>query len=63
MSRTQNNSSEIHKKLVIVGDRCCDKASLLFAFKDDRFIPDYDATIFDIYVAGIKVDEKMVREK
>ena len=48
------------RKLVIVGDGMCGKTCLLFAFKDDRFIPSHDATIFDTYVADIQVDGKTV---
>ncbi len=36
----------------------CGKTCLLFAFKDDRFIPTHDATICDTYVADIQVDGK-----
>ena len=49
-----------NKKLVIVGDGMCGKTCLLYAFKDDRFIPNHDATIFDTYVADIQVDDKTV---
>ena len=49
-----------NRKLVIVGDGMCGKTCLLFAFKDDRFIPTHDATIFDTYVADIQVDGKTV---
>ena len=49
-----------HKKLVVVGDGTCGKTCLLFAFKDDRFLENYDATIFDTYVADIQVDGQRV---
>ena len=59
---TGKSTSSIRKnrKLVIVGDGMCGKTCLLFAFKDDRFIPSHDATIFDTYVADIQVDGKTV---
>lgn len=49
-----------HKKLVVVGDGACGKTCLLFAFKDDKFIEGYEATIFDTYVADIQVDGQKV---
>jgi len=55
-----NGSLRKNRKLVIVGDGMCGKTCLLFAFKDDRFIPTHDATIFDTYVADIQVDGKTV---
>ncbi len=58
----KNGTMRRNKKLVIVGDGMCGKTCLLFAFKDDRFIPTHDATIFDTYVADIQVDGKTVRE-
>ncbi|CAF0727893.1 unnamed protein product [Didymodactylos carnosus] len=54
------SSGRKSKKLVIVGDGMCGKTCLLFAFKDDKFIPTHDATIFDTYVADIEVDGKTV---
>ncbi|CAF1022362.1 unnamed protein product [Adineta steineri] len=56
MAPKTNGSIRKSKKLVIVGDGMCGKTCLLFAFKDDRFIPSHDATIFDTYVADIQVD-------
>lgn len=61
MASKTNGSLRKSKKLVIVGDGMCGKTCLLFAFKDDRFIPTHDATIFDTYVADIQVDGKTVR--
>ncbi|CAF1005321.1 unnamed protein product [Rotaria magnacalcarata] len=55
-----NRNVRKHRKLVIVGDGMCGKTCLLFAFKDDRFIPTHDATIFDTYVADIQVDGKTI---
>jgi small GTP-binding protein len=62
MAMNRNASVGKNKKLVIVGDGMCGKTCLLFAFKDDRFIPTHDATIFDTYVADIQVDGKTVSE-
>jgi Ras family protein A len=59
----RNGSVRKNKKLVIVGDGMSGKTCLLFAFKDDRFIPSHDATIFDTYVADIQVDGKTVNIK
>ncbi|CAF0829667.1 unnamed protein product [Adineta ricciae] len=60
MASRSNGSLRKSKKLVIVGDGMCGKTCLLFAFKDDRFIPTHDATIFDTYVADIQVDGKTI---
>ena len=60
MASGKNGTIRKNKKLVIVGDGMCGKTCLLFAFKDDRFIPTHDATIFDTYVADIRVDGKIV---
>lgn len=56
MATVKRLNVRINRKLVIVGDGMCGKTCLLFAFKDDRFIPDHDATIFDTYVADIQID-------
>ncbi|CAF4927139.1 unnamed protein product, partial [Rotaria magnacalcarata] len=56
----KNGNIRKSRKLVIVGDGMCGKTCLLFAFKDDRFIPTHDATIFDTYVADIQVDGKTI---
>lgn len=63
MATNRHASVRKSRKLVIVGDGMCGKTCLLFAFKDDRFIPTHDATIFDTYVADIQVDGKTVSEK
>jgi small GTP-binding protein len=62
MATTKNTSIRRNRKLVIVGDGMCGKTCLLFAFKDDRFIANHDATIFDTYVADIQVDGKTVSD-
>jgi small GTP-binding protein len=62
MATNKNGSIRKSKKLVIVGDGMCGKTCLLFTFKDDRFISNHDATIFDTYVADIQVDGKTVSD-
>ncbi|CAF1011661.1 unnamed protein product [Adineta steineri] len=60
MATSKNGNLRKNKKLVIVGDGMCGKTCLLFAFKDDKFISNHDATIFDTYVADIQVDGKTI---
>jgi GTPase SAR1 family protein len=60
MATNKNGSIRKSRKLVIVGDGMCGKTCLLFAFKDDQFIPTHEQTIFDTYVVDIKVDKKTV---
>lgn len=61
MATVKRLNVRINRKLVIVGDGMCGKTCLLYAFKDDRFIPNHDATIFDTYVADIQIDGITVR--
>lgn len=61
MRTNANGNARKSRKLVVVGDGMCGKTCLLIAFKDDRFIPTHDATIFDTYVADIQIDGKAVR--
>lgn len=49
------------KKLVIVGDGACGKTSLLIVFSKDTFPEVYVPTVFENYVADIKVDDKLVQ--
>ncbi|KAF7782379.1 hypothetical protein Agabi119p4_1755 [Agaricus bisporus var. burnettii] len=51
----------IRRKLVIVGDGACGKTSLLCSFALGRFPKEYEPTVFDNYVAEIKLDEKPVQ--
>jgi GTPase SAR1 family protein len=60
MASSEYESNRKYKKLVVVGDGMCGKTCLLFAFKDDQFIPTHEQTIFDTYVVDIKVDKKTV---
>lgn len=63
MAYYKNSLSRKHTKLVVVGDFMCGKTSLLFAFKDDEFIVNYDATVCETYVADIHVDGQIVSLK
>lgn len=62
MATSKSGVVRKNKKLVVVGDGMCGKTCLLLAFKDDRFNPTHDATIFDTYVADIQVDGKIVSD-
>lgn len=50
----------IRKKLVIVGDGACGKTCLLLVFSKDEFPDTHVPTVFENYVADIKVDGKMI---
>ncbi|GAA5883076.1 hypothetical protein JCM3774_000569, partial [Rhodotorula dairenensis] len=49
------------RKLVIVGDGACGKTSLLSVFAMGEFPRDYEPTIFENYVAEIRLDGKAVQ--
>lgn len=51
----------IKRKLVIVGDGACGKTSLLCVFAIGEFPREYQPTIFDNYVAEIRLDGKAVQ--
>ncbi|KAL1742360.1 ras family-domain-containing protein [Schizophyllum fasciatum] len=51
----------IRRKLVIVGDGACGKTSLLCSFALGEFPKEYQPTVFDNYVAEIRLDEKPVQ--
>lgn len=51
----------IRRKLVIVGDGACGKTSLLCVFAIGEFPKEYQPTIFDNYVAEIRLDGKAVQ--
>jgi len=51
----------IRRKLVIVGDGACGKTSLLSVFAMGEFPKEYLPTIFDNYVAEIRLDGKQVQ--
>ncbi len=50
----------IRRKLVIVGDGACGKTSLLCVFALGEFPYEYQPTIFENYVAEIRLDQKPV---
>ncbi|PWY98911.1 hypothetical protein BCV70DRAFT_30814 [Testicularia cyperi] len=52
--------SAIRRKLVIVGDGACGKTSLLCVFAIGEFPKQYEPTIFENYVAEIRLDGKPV---
>ncbi|KAJ8291630.1 GTP-binding protein rho2 [Rhodotorula toruloides] len=49
------------RKLVIVGDGACGKTSLLSVFAMGEFPREYEPTIFDNFVAEIRLDGKAVQ--
>jgi len=51
----------IRRKLVIVGDGACGKTSLLSVFAMGEFPKEYEPTIFENYVAEIRLDGKAVQ--
>lgn len=46
----------VRKKLVVVGDGACGKTCLLYAFCKDKFLDEYEVTVFETYVTDIEVD-------
>ncbi|CCD25574.1 Rho family GTPase RHO2 NDAI_0F02560 [Naumovozyma dairenensis CBS 421] len=46
----------IRRKLVIVGDGCCGKTSLLYVFTLGEFPQEYHPTVFENYVTDCRVD-------
>jgi len=55
------SQSPIRRKLVIVGDGACGKTSLLCSFALGEFPKEYQPTVFDNYVAEIRLDDKPVQ--
>jgi len=49
------------RKLVVVGDGACGKTSLLIAFAHDEFPETYVPTVFETYLADIKVRLRSAR--
>jgi small GTP-binding protein len=60
MATNKNEIVQKSKKLVIIGDGMCGKTCLLFAFKDDQFIENHHATIFETYATNVQVKGKTV---
>jgi len=56
-----SSQTPIRRKLVIVGDGACGKTSLLCSFALGEFPKEYQPTVFDNYVAEIRLDEKPVQ--
>jgi small GTP-binding protein len=55
------STNPIRRKLVIVGDGACGKTSLLSSFALGEFPKEYQPTIFENYVAEIRLDGKAVQ--
>jgi len=53
-------TSEIRRKLVIVGDGACGKTCLLWVFAKSEFPRVYVPTVFENYVADVEVDGRHV---
>jgi len=56
-----SSQNPIRRKLVIVGDGACGKTSLLSSFALGEFPKEYQPTVFDNYVAEIRLDDKPVQ--
>jgi Rho family protein len=56
-----SSQSPIRRKLVIVGDGACGKTSLLCSFALGEFPKEYQPTVFDNYVAEIRLDDKPIQ--
>ncbi|KAI0743132.1 ras-domain-containing protein [Daedaleopsis nitida] len=56
-----SSQNPIRRKLVIVGDGACGKTSLLCSFALGEFPKEYQPTIFENYVAEIRLDGKAVQ--
>ncbi|EIN05075.1 rho small monomeric GTPase [Punctularia strigosozonata HHB-11173 SS5] len=56
-----SSQAAIRRKLVIVGDGACGKTSLLCSFALGEFPKEYQPTIFENYVAEIRLDGKPVQ--
>ncbi|KAL1935362.1 hypothetical protein VTP01DRAFT_4502 [Rhizomucor pusillus] len=51
---------EMRKQIVIIGDGECGKTSLMIAFADNRFPPEYVPTVFDAFNKDIEIDGRRV---
>jgi hypothetical protein len=60
-SEHNTQGGAFRRKLVIVGDGACGKTSLLSVFAMGEFPRDYEPTIFENYVAEIRLDGKAVQ--
>ncbi|CAH8523176.1 unnamed protein product [Heterobilharzia americana] len=57
---SEDVTTGIRKKLVIVGDGACGKTCLLIVFSKDQFPEVYVPTVFENYVADIEIDNKQI---
>lgn len=57
MMKAETRKSE---KLVVVGDSMVGKTCLIYAFKDNHFIPSHSPTIFETYTREIELEGKSV---
>jgi len=55
-----SSQTPLRRKLVIVGDGACGKTSLLCSFALGEFPKEYQPTVFENYVAEIRLDGKAV---
>jgi len=56
-----SSQNPLRRKLVIVGDGACGKTSLLCSFALGEFPKEYHPTVFENYVAEIRLDGKAVQ--
>ncbi|KAI1699671.1 ras family domain-containing protein [Ditylenchus destructor] len=55
---TTKPETQVHRKLVVIGDGACGKTSLLYVFSNNVFPEVHIPTVFENYVADINVDDK-----
>ena len=55
MQATSRGGGGARRKLVVVGDGACGKTSLLIAFAHDEFPETHIPTVFETYLADVKV--------
>lgn len=57
-----NATSDFFMKLILIGDSCVGKSSLLFRYSDDTFTTSYTATIAsDFKAKTIELDGKRIK--
>ncbi|KAI1695894.1 ras family domain-containing protein [Ditylenchus destructor] len=57
---TTKPETQVHRKLVVIGDGACGKTSLLYVFSNNVFPEVHIPTVFENYVADINVDDKPI---
>uniref|UniRef100_A0A914SIK5 Uncharacterized protein n=1 Tax=Parascaris equorum TaxID=6256 RepID=A0A914SIK5_PAREQ len=45
-------------KLVVLGDSCVGKTSLLFAYTENRLLENYTATVLENWAVSVTIDQK-----